>query len=526
MTLAPQTKSTLATLLAALVIGAAVLAVSWNGLIHPELEGLDGAHHVMDGIFFHDLFTDLPFSHLGSYPFDYYKQYPALGFIFWPPLFPAVEGVIFKIAGINLFTAQISVLLFALLLAFCMFRSGRHSLPTVPALGVTFLMLTAPGLYQYFNVVMREIPMLAMMTLTTVLYLNIVRRNGAAGTLHWQALAIAAAMSLYTKQTAFILFPAIAADLVLNHRALLRSRQSWLALVSATVSLLPLAAFTLKFGKANIEQSIGQNTQLIMSGYQGLARWSLDNWLYYVKSLPQLLHWGVLLLALAEVVCSLASVRRFRANCLWLVWLLSFYVVFSYFDNKSERFNVLVVIPLCMLAMQFVWQTLQRFIPALATGPRQAVVLVIPALCALLLPQPLQTLHGTHAIMDQFDVSKMDGNIAYWGKYRQAFVYDIRLQDRERSHHVLQAGDLLTDAGTLGEQLRDYRIRYLFVEPQSLGAADQAIVTALTGQAGITQVFAGEFRDRNTTYPLRVFRNDNPLADTMKPITLSSRLIK
>ncbi len=526
MTQSPQTKSTLTTLLVALAISAAVLAVSWHGLRSPELEGLDGAHHVMDGIFFHDLLTDLPFSRIASYPFDYYKQYPALGFIFWPPLFPFVEGVVFKVAGISLFTAQISVLLFSVLLAFCVYRAGRHFLPPLPALATTLLVLVAPGLYPYFNVVMREIPMLAMMALTTLLYLNAVRRPQPAGLWPWLSVALAAALALYAKQTAFILFPAIVADLLLNHRTLLRTRQPWLAAAAAVVLLLPLALFTLKFGKANIEQSVGQNTQLIMSGYQGLARWSLENWLYYARSLPLQLHWSILLLALAEVVCSLFRPARLKSNCLWLVWLLSFYLVFSYFDNKSDRFTVLAVIPLCALAMQFVWQSLLQFMPSVTKGASATGVLAVPALCALLLPQPLQTLHGTHAIMQQFDVASMDGNIAYWGKYRQAFVYNFRVQDRERSHFMLQGGDLLTDTRTLAEQLRDYRIRYLFVEPHNLSAEDQAIIAALTALPGISQVFAGEFRDRQTTHSLLVFRNDNPLATSMKPITLSSRLIQ
>src|SRR5690606_4891590 len=132
----------------------------------------------------------------------------------------------------------------------------------------------------------------------------------------------------------------------------------------------------------------------------------------------------------------------------------------------------------------------------------------------ILTQQPLHRLQGIHAIMDEFDVSSMDGNIAYMGKYRQAFVYDIRLQDRERTHHVLQGGDLLADVAALEQHLRNYRIRYLFLEPENLGDHEQKIVAALMARADITPVLSSVFRDRSRNYQLVVLRNEGVLAPT------------
>ena len=217
----------------AILIGC-LLVVAKASLLNPQLGGLDEAHHVMDGIFFHDLFTDLPFSELKSYPYNYYKQYPALGFLFWPPFFPAIEGIVFMVSGIDLLSAQISILLFAILLSACFYLILRKQMPLLPALAGTVLLISTPGLYQYFNVVMLEVPTLAMMALTLLIYSNITDASpNARRWWHWQLLAVVAAMSLYTKQTAFILFPAILLDLLLNHRSLLKEKAAWLGLNKA-----------------------------------------------------------------------------------------------------------------------------------------------------------------------------------------------------------------------------------------------------------------------------------------------------
>lgn len=526
MAISPHSKSPLEPVLVPLALIAFLLWVCLPGLRLPELEGLDGAHHVMDGIFFHDLFTDLPLHGLASYPFDYYKQYPALGFIFWPPLFPVVEGLVFKLAGISLFTAQISIVLFGAVLAGAMYGIARMRLPVYPALATALLTLATPGLFQYFNVVMLEIPTLAMMALTTFLYLRIVTARTPVSWLRWQALAVVAVAALYTKQTAFVVFPALLADLLVNQRHLLKGRNPWLALVTSVVLVLPLVVFTLTFGKANIEQSVGQNTQLIMSQYEGVARWSWAGWLFYPKAFRHVLNDGVLALAVLEILFSLASLERLRRNLLWLSWLAAFYLVFSYFDNKAERFATLAVIPFAVLAVEWVWAALDRPARGMQVVRHGVPALVLLASVWGLTQKNVLTMHGVHEIMAHFDMARTDGNIAYLGQYRQVFVYDIRLQDVQRSHYVLQGDDILAGAKDVPALLHDYRVRYLFVEPDNLSPEAAVAFDELKQQSSIKPVFSGTFKNRSHAFRLEVLRYNGALADTMKPIELSSKLIK
>ena len=54
------------------LVGLIPLLVSWYTLHNQNIEGLDQAHHIMDGMFFRDLIVDHPFSHLKDYGLHYY----------------------------------------------------------------------------------------------------------------------------------------------------------------------------------------------------------------------------------------------------------------------------------------------------------------------------------------------------------------------------------------------------------------------------------------------------------------------
>src|ERR1039458_2066824 len=97
------------------LILAFVCLISQPSLLSPDIDDLDSAHHLMDGYFFRDLIIDHPVSHLPTYALNYYKQYPALGFIFWPPLFPFVLGLFCLVGGPHVLTARMCIAFFGLI---------------------------------------------------------------------------------------------------------------------------------------------------------------------------------------------------------------------------------------------------------------------------------------------------------------------------------------------------------------------------------------------------------------------------
>jgi len=75
----------------------------------------DEGTHVMTGVYFADLLTDFPVSHPVQYTYEFYARYSTLGLIHWPPFFPFVEGLAFRVFGPTVLAARITVLVFALL---------------------------------------------------------------------------------------------------------------------------------------------------------------------------------------------------------------------------------------------------------------------------------------------------------------------------------------------------------------------------------------------------------------------------
>ena len=79
---------------AAILIAICVTCPSW---FRNEIDGLDQAHNVLTSVFFYDFYRDVPVSNPVDYVYDYQRQYPALGFTFWPPLFHAITGAVMHI---------------------------------------------------------------------------------------------------------------------------------------------------------------------------------------------------------------------------------------------------------------------------------------------------------------------------------------------------------------------------------------------------------------------------------------------
>jgi len=512
-----------------LVLVLGVVLVSIPGLITPQIEGLDGAHHIMDGVFFYDALRQFPVYDPVSFTFDYYKQYPALGFMFWPPLYPFFESLFFFAFGLNLFAAQLSILACSLLLAGSIYAISRTFVPRGLAL-ITALCLTfSPSLFQYFNVVMLEIPTLLMMCLCSWCYLQIRAHSLWSNAGYMQLLSLLAALSLYTKQTAFICLLAIAIDILLYHPKALRSRQTWLALLSFLVLATPLVLFTLKFGQANIQQSIGQNTQAIMASYQGIPRWTVNNWLYYPYKIYSALPLPISILGvLALTSCALSASFR-RENFLWLTWIAVFYLFFSFFDNKSIRFVLLIFPPIYLLAFNALWfiakSSVRPIKPSALAG--FASLPLLYSIYSLLVPSvQLSTVQNTTDIIELASVDKIDGNLLYLGHYRQVFVFDVRRLDTDMNVFVLQGEDLLATEHDPIEVLRKYRVRRIIVENNNVADNLKPALKKLLSDVDIEPIGTQKFYAHNKPQQAVVLAYHGTINESMAEVILSSDLIQ
>lgn len=500
-----------------------VLYLSGDGLSQPTIEGLDGAHHVMDGVFFRDFYVDLPFDSLGAYPLDYYAQYPALGFIFWPPVYPMLEGLFFLLAGeISLFVSQLCMLFFACM-AMC---AGFYLLRPRLGLGLSCLALISlfgiSEFIKYQNQVRLEVPTIAVGLWFLLSYQSLLSR---AKPELWRlcCFSLLGATAIYTKQTAFPILLAVGVDLVLNRRQLLRQPRFLASGATLVLLLVPLALFTLKYGKSNIAQSLGSGTATIMEGYQSSARFSLESWLFYPSGLWEFVNPLILLLAaLGAVLC--LTLREFRrANTLWLAWAVCFYLAFSYFDNRTLRFAMLLYPPLVFLAAGALHQLLQ--LPRLAE--RRALFLGCLLVASGGLAVRNESRHvlagfpDVDAVLAPLKIEGARGNLAYMGRFRQLFVYHFRREDPRREHHFLQADDILAGQPDLLEQLAKYRVQYILVE----STQPEMLERLRSAPEGIQVRAEHELHSPRESLKLTLFEYTGELAPTMAAPPLKTKLL-
>src|SRR5947209_5089130 len=116
-----------------------------------NIDDLDSAHHILDSYFFYDLLHDHPHSHVAAYAMAYHKQYPALGFLFWPPLFPAIGGLLCLIFGPNVLTIRLAILFFGATFAVSFYAILRRELGKWFAVAAACAAIGAPGVFWSFN---------------------------------------------------------------------------------------------------------------------------------------------------------------------------------------------------------------------------------------------------------------------------------------------------------------------------------------------------------------------------------------
>ena len=378
----------------------------------------------------------------------------------------------------------------------------------------------------------------------------------------WRGLfaGVACAAVIYAKQPAWFLYPALALDAAVLHRHLFRKLETWIAVATIVVLCLPLALFTLKFGHANLAQSVGNNTQLIMGQYHALARWSLASWLFYPRMAWTSLNPVVVVLACAALILAVARPGFRRNNLLWLAWLFFAYLTFSFYDNKSWRHATFwwpAWIALAAACIQFAVRRLAAESPRSDRplsgfpSPLRLATIALPAL--LLLPIPWQLRHDLQQNYTEYRGQRSlvvplfagpvgPGNILLFGDDKQTFIALIREYDTGRRSSVLRGDALLDTAQTAGgpavsksvnpgssipELCREYQIRTILVEapPSANDRSTAAEIRILQTDPAFTSLETGSFLLKRSTVPVLVFRYNGPVNPTMADVPLSNRLL-
>lgn len=145
---------------------AVTLVLYGQNLTHSLGEFPDASHHLMNGIFVHDALHEARAAAAApvDYAIEYYRHYPAVNLGYYLPVFPMLEAGMMFLFGVSGASAQLAVLVCAILLA--LFAQAWFLLRFPPWwAGCAALLLTAtPYLVYWGRDIMLEVPLLAFVT--------------------------------------------------------------------------------------------------------------------------------------------------------------------------------------------------------------------------------------------------------------------------------------------------------------------------------------------------------------------------
>jgi hypothetical protein len=292
---------------------------------------------------------------------------------------------------------------------------------------------------------------------------------------------------------------------------------------------VPLALFTLKYGAANLAQSFGNLGNLFVPSHKVSPRWSVAGWTYYAKELFTVVNPVITLAALAAVGYGLWHRRLLRANALWIGMIVFWYLLFSLFDNKQPRFVSFVVPALVILVASFA-----AAIAGESKGLRAAAAVGLALLLAFETAAVATQRYEGYAGMDPI-VGELfgdlfakygEGNIAYFGNYRQMFVPFVRHCDPQRRIYVLQGDDITEESGGLDKACHDYVVRWILVDQPPRGSlGDPTIEKLLKSQACFRLRREETFGKPYYRIPLLIYEYVGPVAGQMKVIPLRSEAL-
>lgn len=305
----------------------------------------DETRHVMTGVFFRDLFIDLPIGHLRDYVVNYYLQYPALGLLIWPPMFYVIEGMAMMAFGTSFLFAKILIVGFACLSLYYLFRLSLLTHGLLTASLATVFMAISPLFFQYSQLVMLEIPTLAF-AMASLYHFNLFLEGGKKQDIIFSGMACAFAM--LTRFDALFLLPTFLALVLLRKQPFILFRKE--VLLTFFLCLLFISPFyaatAIEFGKSHM-QAIGTGTAPGSTHFLALL-----NFIYYPKAVPEQMGWSLTLLLVIGALSFLLHFSRKNMRQ-WLPFFalaLFTYVTFTPMAELGPRHTIYWVPALSVFA--------------------------------------------------------------------------------------------------------------------------------------------------------------------------------
>lgn len=419
----------------------------------------DASRHAMDGLYYLDLFSSIltgetapSATAIYDFTISYFLHYPALGLLFWPPLFPIVEAVFFLIFGVSAVSAKLCIIFFGvialifwykiILLKFRKFRSRE-----VIAFFSTLLLSLLPFFILFSRRVMREIPALSVFFISSYFFLRWVHlKERQKKDLLLSALFLGLAI-LIKPETVFFALAFIPVFIFSkftkkNFYGILFRKEIFFAVLIVLLVLIPWIIFTFEFHPERLGESFGN--------LGNSSRLSLDNWLFYLKALPERVGWPALALSCAGLLYLLFFNRR-AEPVFFVSFFIVAYVFLSIVSWKDLRFTF-YLIPVFSI-LPFFWFFSSSFFnrPVIRLKKfvlRLSVLVSVLLICAAFV-NALYVWEGSfEGVSDAAKYAMRNSppgsSLFFLSIYNGDFVYNVRLLDPEMSRIVLRGSIFLT----------------------------------------------------------------------------------
>jgi hypothetical protein len=192
-----------------------------------------------------------------------------------------------------------------------------------------------------------------------------------------------------------------------------------------------------------------------MENYEGISRLSLENWTYYFKwiweAAPGLSILGLLCIPFTiKMLKSTDQTVRFILISS-LLWIFTFYIFFSYFDNKAFRFGTHWLPPIILITIANLAYGTKNYI---LNREKSSVALASILILIFAIPSAMRTYdegiprmsHIDEAMTTILEIAepKSDSNcISYMGKFKQVFTQSLRRLDQDRYYHLVPMNEKL-----------------------------------------------------------------------------------
>lgn len=299
----PQTRKNRWLAIAILIgLGVLTVLVASRDMTVGGFSWSDAPLHAMDGVFVHDFVCARPAGSYRAWAEQYYLKHQCLGIgVYYPPMFAAIEAMLFAMFGISVAVARLTVVHFVVAAVWLIFLLGREWFGTVAGIAAALLTLVSSAGVVWSRQVMLEWPSVFWIALALLAYTRLCRSRNWC----WSIMMAGGCLGAYlTKQTAGFVI-----GVILVHAVLLKQWE----LMRRPLFYVPFGALAiLIFAYAKATSGLNALAPMLIAGSPPWGHLtSVENWSWYIVRLPHMLGWPVTAAAFA-VLATAASAALTR----------------------------------------------------------------------------------------------------------------------------------------------------------------------------------------------------------------------